>query len=51
MALDICGNLEQKVKVTGRDTGATAQEFTSYLLQWIDKPELKSQWQNLQRED
>ena len=34
-ALDICMFEEKKVVVTGRDTGATAQEFTDYVLDTI----------------
>lgn len=36
-ALDICMVEERKVVVTGRDTGATAQEFTDYVLDTIAK--------------
>ena len=36
-ALDICMFEEKKVVVTGRDTGATAQEFTDYVLDTIAK--------------
>ncbi|MFH1772230.1 MAG: isocitrate/isopropylmalate family dehydrogenase [Candidatus Omnitrophota bacterium] len=49
MALDICGNLEQKVKITGRDNGATGEEFTSYLLQWIDRRDIKQQAEEFQK--
>ena len=48
MALDICTNFEQKLKITGRDTGATGEEFISYLLGWIDKEDLESQWRKMQ---
>ena len=36
-ALDICMVEERKVVVTGRDTGATAQKFTDYVLDTIAK--------------
>ena len=36
-ALDICMFEEKKVVVNGRDTGATAQEFTDYVLETIAK--------------
>ena len=36
-ALDICMFEEKKVVVNGRDTGATAQEFTDYVLDTIAK--------------
>src|SRR6056297_1996786 len=33
MALDICSNFEQKLSLTGRDTGATGSEFAEYLME------------------
>ena len=45
MALEVCGQYEKKVVVTGRDTGVTGEEYTKYLLSWIDNPELKSRWE------
>ncbi len=44
MALDICATFEQKVKITGRTDGATAEQYTAYLMEWIEKPELKAVW-------
>lgn len=35
MALDICGQYEKKLVITGRSTGATGKEFTDYLLDWL----------------
>lgn len=32
MALDVCGHYEKKLKITGRDTGATSSEFAKYLM-------------------
>jgi len=34
-ALDICTVTEKKLVITGRDTGATGEEFTDYLLETI----------------
>ncbi len=45
MALDMCGQFEKKMKITGRDTGVTGEEYTRYLLSWVDNPELKSKWE------
>ena len=45
MALEVCGQYEKKMKITGRDTGVTGQEYTEYVLSWIDDPELKSRWE------
>lgn len=45
MALEICGQFEKKMKITGRDTGVTGEEYVNYLLSWIDNPKLKERWQ------
>ena len=34
-ALDVCGQTERRVTVTGRKTGATAAQFTDYVLETI----------------
>ncbi|MBU0580017.1 MAG: isocitrate/isopropylmalate dehydrogenase family protein [Candidatus Margulisbacteria bacterium] len=44
MALDICGQYEKKLSITGRENGATGEEFTKYLLEWIDNPKLAEKW-------
>jgi isocitrate dehydrogenase (NAD+) len=36
-ALDICGNTEKKLVMTGRNTGATSAEFANYLMETIEK--------------
>ena len=43
-ALDVCGQFEKKLVITGRDTGATGEEFTKYLLEWVENPELRKKW-------
>ena len=45
MALEMCGTFEKKMAITGRDTGVTGEEYTEYLLSWVDNPELKSRWE------
>ncbi len=50
MALDVCGQFEKKKEITGRDTGATGEEYTEYLLSWVDNPELKSRWETGSKE-
>lgn len=45
MALEVCGQFEKKMVITGRDTGVTGEEYTKYVLSWIDNPELKSRWE------
>jgi isocitrate dehydrogenase (NAD+) len=36
-ALDICGQTEKKIQLTGRDTGATSAEYADYLMETIEK--------------
>jgi len=44
MALDICGQYEKKLQITGRPGGATSKEFTDYLMETIKDPELETRW-------
>ncbi|MBF0478735.1 MAG: isocitrate/isopropylmalate dehydrogenase family protein [Candidatus Omnitrophica bacterium] len=44
MALDVCGQFEKNMVITGRDTGVTGKEFTEYVLSWINNPKLKQAW-------
>lgn len=46
MALEVCGQFEKKITITGRDTGATGGEYAQYILSWIDNPKLKSRWES-----
>lgn len=46
MALEMCGQFEKKAVITGRDTGVTGEEYTKYILSWVDNPELKSCWES-----
>jgi isocitrate dehydrogenase (NAD+) len=48
MALDICGNLEKKVRMTGRSTGASAGEFVEYLMDTINDASLGARWKGFQ---
>ena len=43
-ALDICGQYERKVVMTGRDTGATSREFGQYLMSTVEDPSVESRW-------
>ncbi|MBN2008662.1 isocitrate/isopropylmalate dehydrogenase family protein [candidate division KSB1 bacterium] len=45
MALDICGQYEKKLVITGRDDGATAEEFGNYLMETTQDPNIKSRWE------
>ena len=44
MALDITGQYEKKLAITGRPTGATGKDFTDYIMDWINNPKLESTW-------
>ena len=44
-ALDICGQYEKKIAITGRDTGCTGQEFGEYLMETIEDSKLESRWE------
>jgi len=46
MALDICGQYEKKLVVTGRPTGATGAAFTDYLMETLRAPDLKKKWES-----
>ncbi|MCK5580677.1 MAG: isocitrate/isopropylmalate dehydrogenase family protein [Candidatus Omnitrophica bacterium] len=45
MALEMCGQFEKKIVLTGRDNGATGEELTNYILSWYENPELKARWE------
>jgi isocitrate dehydrogenase (NAD+) len=49
MALDICGSFEKKLVLTGRDTGATADEFVEYLLATLNDKKLEERWTGYQK--
>ena len=44
MALDICGQYEKKITVTGRDNGATGEEFAEYVMETLSDPQLERKW-------
>ena len=48
MALDVCGQYEKKVTITGRSDGATGAEFADYLMKTIQDSALESKWQSYQ---
>jgi isocitrate dehydrogenase (NAD+) len=45
MALDITGQYEKKLAITGRNNGATGKAFTDYIMEWIVSPKLKETWE------
>jgi isocitrate dehydrogenase (NAD+) len=48
MALDVCGNFERKLVITGRPSGAKGSEFADYLLETLRDPKLEERWQGYQ---
>ena len=45
-AIDICGQYEKKVAVTGRSDGATTQEFGDYVMATVEDSQLESSWED-----
>jgi isocitrate dehydrogenase (NAD+) len=45
-ALDICGQYERKIVMTGRSTGATSAEFGQYLMETVEDPGLDAKWES-----
>ena len=43
--LDICGQYEKKIVMTGRSTGATSKEFGDYLMSTVEDPGVEARWQ------
>ena len=46
MALEVCGQYERKIVTTGRDTGATGDEYGAYVADTVNDPNLQSKWQS-----
>ena len=44
MALDVCVQFERKLVMTGRNTGATGDEFADYIMETIQRPDLEKVW-------
>lgn len=44
MALDICCIFEKKTQITGRSSGATSEQFASYIIEWLDRADLEQEW-------
>jgi isocitrate dehydrogenase (NAD+) len=50
MALDICGQFEKKLVITGRPGGATGKEFANYLMETLELPDLEEKWKSYQQQ-
>jgi len=48
MALDICGQFEKKMVITGRNDGVTGREYCDYLMETMQLPNLETKWNNYQ---
>jgi isocitrate dehydrogenase (NAD+) len=48
MALDVCGNYEKRLVVTGRDTGAKGSEFVDYIMETLADERLEERWRGYQ---
>ncbi len=49
MALDICGQYEKKLKITGRDTGATGEDFAEYIKNTLQNKNLSEEYNKLKK--
>lgn len=45
MALDVCGDYEKKLVLTGRDTGATGAEYAKYVMDTLSDPKLQEKYE------
>ena len=48
MALDICGQYEKKIVLTGRNNGATGAEYAEYIMNTLSDPQLQQNGTALQ---
>ena len=48
MALDLTGQFEKKLVMTGRKDGSSSKEFCDYVLEMINDPELEQKWKSYQ---
>ena len=44
-ALDICGQYERKVVMTGRSTGATSEAFGDYIMETVEDASVEARWE------
>ena len=45
-ALDVCGQYEKKLEITGRSTGATGRELADYIVDTVQDSRLDSRWRS-----
>ncbi len=46
MAMDICGQFEKKLVITGRSSGVTGREYCEYLRETIELPNITEKWES-----
>jgi len=44
MALDICGQYENNLVMTGRSTGSTGADYANYVMETLADPKLEERW-------
>lgn len=49
MALDVCGQYEKRLVMTGRDDGATGRDYCDYLLETVGDPTLEQRWKGYRK--
>jgi isocitrate dehydrogenase (NAD+) len=49
MALDICGQFECKLVLTGRADGATCDQFADYVMETLQDPKLEARARGYQK--
>jgi isocitrate dehydrogenase (NAD+) len=49
MALDVCGQYEKRIVLTGRADGATGREYTDYIMETIKRTDLKDIWEQMSK--
>ena len=45
-ALDICGQYERSVAMTGRSTGVTSGEYGQYLMETVEDSGMEAKWES-----
>ena len=48
MALDVCGNYEKRLVITGRQGGAKGSEFAEYIMETLQDAGLEEKWRGYQ---
>jgi len=49
MALDVCGQYEKKLVMTGRSNGSNGKDFCDYVINTVNDPNLENKWKGFQK--